>query len=151
MRFRHALVVGKFYPPHRGHHDLVRAAAAVSERTTVAMLGASVETIPIADRVAWLSAEHAGDPGVAVLGDLDDHPIDHHDDAVWEAHVGVIRAVLARRALADGGSPLVDAVFSGEAYGDELAARLGAKHIAVTRTPLSATAVRADAIAQVGS
>ena len=144
MRFRHALVVGKFYPPHRGHHHLIRSAAAVSERTTVAMLGSSVETMSIDDRVAWLSAEHADDPGVAVLGDLDDHPIDHHDDAVWEAHMGVIRSVLARRAMADGCSPVVDAVFSGEDYGDELAARLGAKHVAVPRLAVSGTSVRED-------
>ncbi|UVS78260.1 AAA family ATPase [Actinokineospora sp. UTMC 2448] len=150
MRFRHALVVGKFYPPHRGHHHLIRSAAAVSERTTVAMLGASVESMSIPDRVSWLSAEHAGDPGVMVLGDLDDHPIDFHDDAVWEAHLGVIRAVLARRAMADGGSPVVDAVFSGEDYGPELAARLGAAHVRVERLSVSGTAVRRDPVGRWG-
>ncbi|MGW5054623.1 AAA family ATPase [Actinokineospora sp. NPDC004072] len=146
MRYRHALVVGKFYPPHRGHHHLIRSAAAIAGRTTVTMLGASVETMPIPDRVAWLAAEHAADPGVMVLGDLDDHPIDYHDDAVWDAHMGVIRSVLVRRALADGGSPVVDAVVSGEDYGAELAARLGAEHVAVPRLPVSGTAVRRDPI-----
>ena len=53
--FRHALVLGKFYPPHAGHHRLVRAAAARSARV-----------------------------------------------AVWELHVGIMRAVLARRAIQDG-------------------------------------------------
>lgn len=150
MRFRHALVVGKFYPPHVGHHHLVRAAATAAERTTVAMLGSSVESLGIAERARWLAAAHAGDPGVAVFGDLDDHPIDFHDDAVWDLHMGVIRSVLARRALADGdpATAAVDAVFSSETYGAELAARLGAAHVPVDPGrevhPVSGTAIRAD-------
>ncbi len=84
--FRHALVLGKFYPPHAGHHRLVRAAAARSARV-----------------------------------------------AVWELHVGIMRAVLARRAIQDGDptQAAVDAVFSSEDYGAELANRLGAKHVSV--------------------
>lgn len=148
--FAHALVLGKFYPPHAGHHHLIRAAAARARRTTVAVLGASVESIPLADRVAWLAEEHAGDPGVAIVGDVDDHPIDYHDDAIWELHLAVARSVLARRAIADGqpGAAAVDAVFSSEDYGAELASRLGAKHVAVdpdrTAVAVSGTAVRAD-------
>jgi HTH-type transcriptional repressor of NAD biosynthesis genes len=148
--FRHALVLGKFYPPHAGHHRLVRAAAARSLRTTVAVLGASAETIPLADRVSWLAEEHAGDAGVTVLGDVDDHPMDFHDDAVWELHMGVARSVLSRRAILDGDprGAAVDAVFSSEDYGAELARRLAAEHVAVdpdrTAVPVSGTAVRAD-------
>ncbi|TDQ01224.1 AAA family ATPase [Labedaea rhizosphaerae] len=148
-RFRHALVLGKFYPPHAGHHHVIRTAAAGAERTTVAVLGSSVESIPIADRVRWLAAEHARDPGVAVLGDLDDHPMDYHDDAIWELHVGVARAVLARRAIHDGdpAAAPVDAVYSSEEYGPELAKRLDATHVPVdparTVFPVSGTAVRA--------
>src|SRR2546429_6954934 len=109
-RYRHALVLGKFYPPHAGHHQLIRAAAKAGERTTVAVLAATVESIPLADRVYWLAAEHWADPGVAVLGDIDDHPIDLHDAATWELHVGIVRSVLARRAIRDGdpGAAAVD-------------------------------------------
>ncbi|HVK24636.1 MAG TPA: AAA family ATPase [Actinokineospora sp.] len=154
MTHRHALVLGKFYPPHAGHHHLIRSAAAVAERTTVAVLGSSVESLSIADRVRWIADEHAGDRGVAVLGDLDDHPVDYHDDAIWDLHMGVIRSVLARRAIADGdptGAP-VDVVFTSEHYGAELAARLGAKHVQLdldrTQFPVSGTAVRADPVGQ---
>lgn len=151
-RYRHALVLGKFYPPHAGHHHLIRAAAKASERTTVAVLAASVESIPLADRVYWLAAEHWADAGVAVLGDIDDHPIDLYDGAVWDLHVGVVRSVLARRAIRDGdpGAAAIDAVFSSEEYGEELARRLGAEHVAVDPErlahPVSGTSVRADPI-----
>jgi len=148
--FEHALVLGKFYPPHTGHHHLVRAAAARARRTTVTVLGAAVESISLADRVRWLADEHARDAGVVIIGDVDDHPIDFHDDAVWDLHVGIVRAVLARRAIADGDPRLapVDVVFSSEDYGAELASRLGAKHVAVDpdrdAVPVSGTAIRAD-------
>ncbi|CAM3465432.1 AAA family ATPase [Kibdelosporangium persicum] len=149
-RFQHALVLGKFYPPHLGHHLLVRTAAAASERTTVAVLASSVESIPLASRVAWLTEEHSGDPGVVVLGDIDEHPTDFEDDAIWEAHVAIARSVLSRRAIQDGNpsAAAVDAVFTSEDYGPELAKRLGAQHVAVDpgrgTHPVSGTAVRAD-------
>ncbi|OLR94883.1 AAA family ATPase [Actinokineospora bangkokensis] len=148
MRFRHAFLLGKFYPPHLGHHHLIRAAAARSERTTVAVLGASVESLTIGERVRWVAAEHRDDPGVRVLGDLDDHPIDYDDGDVWDLHIGVCRSVIARRGMQDPGTPPVDAVFSSEDYGAELARRLGAAHVPVdpdrTTFPVSGTAVRAD-------
>ncbi|MGM1061184.1 AAA family ATPase [Saccharothrix sp. Mg75] len=148
--FDHALVLGKFYPPHAGHHHLVRTAAARSARTTVTVLASHAESIPVADRVAWLRAEHAGTPGLVVLGDVDDHEMDFDSDAVWELHMGVARAVLARRAILDGdpASAAVDAVFSSERYGDEMAKRLGARHVPVdpdrVAHPVSGTAIRAD-------
>ncbi len=151
--FTHALVLGKFYPPHAGHHHLIRTAAARSSRVTVAVLASSVESIPVASRVAWLRAEHAGTPGLVILGDLDDHPMDFDSDSVWESHMGVARAVLARRAIRAGidGEPesaAVDAVFSSERYGDEMAKRLGARHVLVdlerAAYPVSGTAVRAS-------
>ncbi|TWP52352.1 AAA family ATPase [Lentzea tibetensis] len=148
--FDHALVLGKFYPPHAGHHHLISAAAARSERTTVTVLGSSCESLSISDRVAWLRSAHADTPGVVVLGDLDDHPMDFHSDTVWELHVGVTRAVLGRRAMLDGDASkaAVDVVFSSEAYGDELAKRLDARHVLLdidrTAFPVSGTAVRAD-------
>ncbi|MDU0294595.1 AAA family ATPase [Saccharothrix longispora] len=148
--FDHALVLGKFYPPHAGHHHLVRTAAARSARTTVTVLASHVESIPVADRVAWLRAEHAGTPGLVVLGDVDDHEMDFDSDEVWELHMGVARAVLARRAILDGdpASAAVDAVFSSERYGEEMAKRLGARHVPVDPDrgthPVSGTAIRAD-------
>jgi HTH-type transcriptional regulator, transcriptional repressor of NAD biosynthesis genes len=150
-QFRHALVLGKFYPPHLGHHHLVRTAAAASERTTVAVLASSVESIPLRDRVSWMTAEHMHDDGVMVLGDIDEYPTDYEDDGIWEAHAAIFRSVLGRRAIRDGdpSAAAVDAVFTSEDYGQELAKRLGAQHVLVdldrSAHPVSATAVRADA------
>ncbi|GAA0438307.1 hypothetical protein Aca07nite_47220 [Actinoplanes capillaceus] len=138
MRYRHGLIVGKFYPPHEGHHTLIDAAAAACERVTVVVAPSSAESIPLADRLAWLRAEHG--PNVRFAGVHDDHPIDYADPAVWELHMAVFRAAA--------GVDRVDAVFSSEAYGAELARRFHAEPVLLDpdrlRVPVSGTAIRAD-------
>jgi NadR type nicotinamide-nucleotide adenylyltransferase len=140
---RHGLVIGKFYPPTLGHHHLIRTAASMVERLTVVCMASGAETIPLADRVAWLRAEHAADVTVTVVGIRCDVPIDYHDETVWAAQVAVMRAAVATVTDVP-----VDAVFSSEAYGTELARWWDARHLPVdvdrTAVPISATAVRAD-------
>lgn len=142
---RHGLVIGKFYPPHAGHHLLVRVAAACSERVTVVVAASSVESIPLSERVVWMREVHEA-PTVRVVGAVDDHPVDLGDDAVWRAHVEIFRA-----AAASAWPEPVDAVFTSEAYGPELARRLGARHAAVdpdrSLVAMSATQVRMDPVA----
>ena len=142
---RHGLVIGKFYPPHEGHHLLVGTAAACSERVTVLVLSHEVESIPHATRVAWLREVHADQPHVTVHGIVDDHPVDFTDAAIWDLHEAVFRAGIA--AITD--EP-VTAVFSSEEYGPELARRLGAVAVPVDDerglAPVSGTAVRADPV-----
>ncbi|KWW98840.1 Nicotinamide-nucleotide adenylyltransferase [Carbonactinospora thermoautotrophica] len=83
-RFRHGLVLGKFYPPHAGHHLLISTAAAACDQVSVLVLAASVESIPLDLRVAWVREAHP-EPHVRVLGGYDDVPIDYDDPEIWEA------------------------------------------------------------------
>ncbi|MEV7445590.1 AAA family ATPase [Streptomyces sp. NPDC091204] len=137
-RHGHGLVLGKFYPPHAGHHHLVRTAQDQCERLTVLVCAASVESVPLADRVAWMREAH---PGAQVVGAVDDIPVDLHDPAIWEAHMAVFRSAVP--------GP-VDAVFTSEEYGGELARRFGAEEVLVDRErtlfPVSGTAVRRDPV-----
>jgi NadR type nicotinamide-nucleotide adenylyltransferase len=142
-RFRHGLVVGKFYPPHAGHHHLVSVAARRCAALTVVVAPASHESVPLDARLAWLREVHADEPHVRFVGVHDDHPVDYADPAAWDAHCALFRA-------AAGDSP-VDAVFSSEGYGPELARRFAAVHVPVdpprAAHPVSGTAVRADPVA----
>jgi len=135
----HGLVIGKFYPPHAGHHHLVERALAGADRVTVLVLAAGGEAIALAARVAWMRERH---PAARVIGGVDDHPIDYDDPSVWDAHMAVFRALCP--------DP-VDLVFSSEPYGEELAARLRARHVSVDSGrrafPVSGTQVRADPVA----
>lgn len=138
MRFGHGLIVGKFYPPHAGHHALIDAAAAACDRVTVVVAPSSRESIPLSLRLAWLREAHG--PAVRFVGVHDDHPVDYADPKIWELHMAVFRAAA--------GTDRVDAVFSSEAYGVELAERFHARPVIVDlarqRVPVSGTAVRAD-------
>ncbi|MCZ2524772.1 AAA family ATPase [Streptomyces sp. HB2AG] len=139
--FDHGLVLGKFYPPHAGHHHLVRTAAARCRRLTVLVCASSMESIPLADRVAWMREVHP-EPGIDVVGTVDDVPVDYSDPDIWDAHTAVFRAAVP--------DP-VDAVFTSEAYGAELGRRFGATAVTVDPAraahPVSGTAVRKDPVA----
>jgi NadR type nicotinamide-nucleotide adenylyltransferase len=139
----HGLVVGKFYPPHAGHHHLIDTAARACDRVTVVVAPSSAESIPLQVRLDWLREVHAGSPHVRFAGVYCDLPIDYDDPDIWQAHVDVFRGAV--------GPSTVDVVFSSEVYGEELARRFGARHVAVDPdrrgVPVSGTAVRADPVA----
>ncbi|MDN5768374.1 MAG: AAA family ATPase [Humibacillus sp.] len=135
-RFRHGLVIGKFYPFHAGHQALVRAATSSCDRVTVEVMVHGVESIPAAVRVGWVQGEH---PDARVVAVFDDAEVDFDSAALWDVHLAVIASHL------DGP---VDAVFTSDAYGAELARRLGADWVQVdpgrASTPISGTAIRDD-------
>ncbi|MFD1811811.1 AAA family ATPase [Rhodococcus gannanensis] len=142
--YRHALVIGKFYPPHAGHHHLVRSAEEVAEQVTVLVMASAAESIPLADRVSWMQAAHSA---VTVTGVVCDAPMDLGSDTVWAAQVACMRAAVRRVT----GVP-VDAIVSSEKYGDELAHRFSAVHVSIdperVAYPVSGTACRADLVAR---
>jgi NadR type nicotinamide-nucleotide adenylyltransferase len=142
----HGLVIGKFYPPHLGHDLLIRTAAAVCRRVSVVVMASQVESIPLADRVAWLQAAHQAEPSVRIAGVMDEYPVDLNSDTIWSAHVGLMREALAGIA-----GPKVTAVFTSESYGAELARRFEARHVAVDPdrrlVPISSSAIRRDLVA----
>jgi NadR type nicotinamide-nucleotide adenylyltransferase len=135
-RFGHGLVLGKFYPLHAGHQLLIRTASAQCERLTVQVLANSQETVPLDVRVAWIREEH---PEVDVVGGMDEAEVDFDSPTAWEAHMQVITALLDRP---------VDAAFTSDEYGAELAWRLDASWVQVNpgraAMPISGTAIRAD-------
>ncbi len=135
-RFHHGLVLGKFYPLHAGHGNLIRTALADCERVTVELLVASAEAVPLEMRLAWLREEH---PTAHVVAAIDDAPVDFDSPVAWDEHQRLIDALLPEP---------VDAVFTSDDYGAELARRCGAAWVQVdpgrVLTPVSGTAVRAD-------
>lgn len=130
-RYGHGLVLGRFRPPHAGHHHLVRTARDRCERLTVVVCGAAPDPLALDDRVAWLREVHR-DVRFVAAADLTDPA------AVPTA---ALRALVPER---------VDAVFSSEPYGDDLGRRLGAEAVCVdpgrSVFPVSGSAVRKDPV-----
>lgn len=135
-RFAHGLVLGKFWPLHAGHQQLIDAALAACDRVTVQLLARRAEDIPLAVRAAWIRELH---PAAHLVAAYDETPVDFGDPDVWDRHMTVIRAHL---------DAPVDAAFTSDDYGAELARRLGATWVQVdpgrVAVPVSGTAVRAD-------
>ncbi|MBR7838358.1 AAA family ATPase [Actinospica durhamensis] len=148
--FEHGMIIGKFYPPHAGHHFLVDSAASTCARVSVVVMASAVESIPLAARVGWLREAFA-DTHVDVVGIMDDLEIDYEDDGIWAGHVALMREALTTGRHAH---VPVDAVFSSEPYGAELARRFDAAPVlldpARAAVPISATKVRADPISHWG-
>lgn len=136
MKYPHGLVVGKFWPLHRGHSNLIDTALGKCERVTVQVIANSNQDIPIETRVNWIREVH---PRAHVVSATDDTPVDFDDPAIWDRHMRVINALL---------DAPVDAVFTSDEYGVELARRLNAEWVQVDRgrraNAVSGTAVRAD-------
>jgi NadR type nicotinamide-nucleotide adenylyltransferase len=121
-------VVGKFYPPHRGHRHLIETARRCCDRLVVLLPHHASQKIPGELRRAWLEEIHPDCEIHLVPDELDD------DAEQW-----------ARFAIGHlGRAP--DVVFSSEDYGPPFAAAIGCRHVMVDRDraafPISGTAVR---------
>ena len=147
--FEHGLVIGKFYPPHSGHHFLIDAAADASRRVTVVVMAADVESIPLAARVAWLREAYSDtQSAVDVVGVVDNLDVNYEDEQAWASHVALMRRAVQESRHA---AVPIDAVLTSEPYGAELARRFDAADVRLDQTratvAISATKVRADPLA----
>lgn len=130
--YKRGLVVGKFYPPHRGHKYLIDTAKSQCDELTVILCYKPSELIPGSLRAEWLKKIH---PDVYVKV-VEDTVLDDNDSKGWAKFTLDIL----------GYTP--DAVFTSEAYGDPYAAFIGSIHVLVdkerTTIPISATKVRSN-------
>ena len=100
-------IVGKFYPPHRGHKHLIDTARRQVDRLIVMIADHPSQTIPGALRQAWMEEIHPDCEIHLVPDELD------NDSGQW--------AAFTLRYL---GRP-PDVVFTSENYGPEYARLMG--------------------------
>lgn len=134
-----ALVLGKFLPYHLGHAHLITTARAHSDDLTVLVCSIKAEPIPGVLRFQWVRDAH---PDCRVLHVAEEVPQAPEDsDDFWPIWTDLIARYAGE----------IDAVFTSESYGDELARRLGARHVCVdqprTTFPISGSAIRRDPMA----
>jgi HTH-type transcriptional regulator, transcriptional repressor of NAD biosynthesis genes len=126
---KQGLIVGKFYPPHRGHKYLIDSGRAQVDELTVIICQKPHERPAGELRAAWLREIH---PDVRVM--LIDDIYDENDSQIWAEN--------CLRWL--GFAP--DVVFSSEDYGDGFAQCLGCVHVSIDKSrtifPISGTKVR---------
>jgi HTH-type transcriptional repressor of NAD biosynthesis genes len=159
MKHPLGLVVGKFWPPHRGHQLLLETAAAqVAELLVLVYANPDDLTHPAPTRAGWLRELYRGDDytqgprigatplRIIALTAADGVPPDDADDHTQREFV---RQWLARHAEA------IDVVFSSEQYGPGFARHLGVAHVMVDeprqQVPVSGTGLRAALAADAAS
>jgi cytidyltransferase-like protein len=129
--FKTGVVIGKFYPPHKGHHFLIDTALSQCEMVFVFICWKPSQTVPIQIRTACMREMH---PQTHIL-EVEDILADD-DTSGWAAYT--IRRL--------GFQP--EAVFSSEDYGDAYAQAMGARHVMVDRKrvqiPCSGTMIRSN-------
>lgn len=134
IMFSRGLIIGKFYPPHRGHKYLIEQAQAQCKQLTVILCYKKSEYIPGLLRAEWLQKIH---PDVRILA-IEDNKLADDDSEGWAKFtIDILRYV-------------PDAVFTSESYGDPYAKFMGTVHILVdrerTHIPISATMVRSNPV-----
>lgn len=132
--FSRGLIIGKFYPPHRGHKYLIDRARSECKSLTVILCYKQTDTIPGMLRASWLQRTH---PDVRILV-IEDNKLADDDSEGWAKFTVDILGYVP------------DAVFTSEAYGDPYASFMGTVHVLVdrdrTHVPISATMVRSDPV-----
>ena len=127
------LVIGKFYPPHKGHSYLIEYAIRHSDEVDVLICDSPRYEITAAQRKEWLQTIHPN-ATIHIIPDLDD---DDNSEA-WAQHT---ISFLGRAP---------DVVFSSEDYGIAYAKYMNARHHMVDRerliVPTSGTRVRKNRI-----
>lgn len=131
-KFNTGLVIGKFYPPHRGHKFLINTALAQCKSVTVILCYKRTETISGFLRAEWLKRIH---PSLNVIV-IDDYLLEDDDSEGW-----------AKFTIETLGY-VPDAVFTSEDYGDPYAKFMGSTHVLVDKLrvniPISATQIRSN-------
>ena len=121
-------IVGKFYPPHRGHKHLIDSARRQVDHLVVMVAHHSSQVIPGELRKAWLERIHPDCDIRLVPDELGD------DSRLWaEFTIGYL-----------GRAP--DVVFTSEEYGWEFARHMGSRHVMIDQArsavPISGTKIR---------
>lgn len=131
---KRGLVIGKFWPPHKGHNYLIEYAAKRVDHLDILVCDHPDFTIPAEQRANWLQTMHPG-AKVQIIPDLENDD----DSELWAAYTTTYL----------GYTP--DVVFSSEDYGPVYAECMGSDHVMVDKPrkhiPISARYIRKDRLA----
>lgn len=130
------IIIGKFLPPHLGHLHLIEQARRQVDRLVVLVCSLPDEPIPGSVRFEWMRELR---PDVELVHVTDENPSEPHEhEDFWNIWVDTIRRRVSEP----------DILFTSDDYGDELATRLGVRHVSIDRKrstfPVSGSAIRRD-------
>ncbi|TGK55458.1 ATPase [Leptospira kanakyensis] len=133
----HGLVLGKFYPPHKGHIHLITEAKKKCDELTVLICSLQREQIPGDLRFSWMVSLFP-DPKIRIVWVQDENPqYPEEDPDFWNLWRNTIETHTKKK---------VDILFTSEEYGEPLSKVLGCNHTLIdlnrNQVPVSATKIR---------
>lgn len=130
--YKRGVVVGKFYPFHKGHQYLVETGLKGCDHLTVFVCDNPAYRIPAEIRANWIRAIYP-EAHVRVIADLEGH---NDNSQIWAAYT--IEQL----------GYVPDVVFTSEDYGIPYARYMGSEHVLVDykrlHVPCSGTMIRSD-------
>jgi HTH-type transcriptional repressor of NAD biosynthesis genes len=146
-KYKNGLILGKMYPPHKGHFFLIESAAKQCERLTILVCSLPGETIPGNLRYDWIRRTFSSSNFniIHITDDVIQYPRNDEDEFFWDTWIGIIMREL----------PEIDVIFTSEDYGKQLAQRINHRYpnmnidsVEVDKSretyPISGTAIRND-------
>ncbi len=136
---KRGLVIGKFYPPHKGHSYLIESALSRTDELTVVVCELAGESIPGKLRADWIQEMHPGAKVILIKDELSKTLEGASPEEVSKKWAEYAKKILGY---------VPDAVFTSEEYGDRWAKFLGTNHILIDidrkKYPVSGTRVRSN-------
>lgn len=130
----HGVVVGKFYPPHKGHHYLIDTALKNCDQLTVVVCAKKEQTISGKLRGSWIKQIH---PKAKVILAYDNIPENQSPEDYSKAWADYTIKLLGF---------VPDIAFTSEEYGERWTRHMGCKHYLVdvkrVAVPCSGTMIR---------
>jgi HTH-type transcriptional regulator, transcriptional repressor of NAD biosynthesis genes len=121
-RYKNGLILGKFYPFHRGHEYLIREGLKICEHLTILVCSLQRETILGEIRFGWVKETFPECKVIHVRDENPQYPEEHLD--FWNIWKTTIQNAHPEK---------IDVIFTSEDYGEPLANVLGCKHIAIDK------------------
>ncbi|MDX1958113.1 MAG: AAA family ATPase [Leptospiraceae bacterium] len=133
------LILGKFYPFHKGHEFLITEASSQVDKLTILVCSLKSETISGEIRFQWVKRRFPKLNVIHVQDENPQYPQEHKD--FWNIWL---------KTIYDHHPEKIDVLFTSEEYGNELSHHLNAKHICIDierkNFPISGAIVREDPI-----
>ena len=115
---KRGFILGKFMPPHAGHVSICEAATAMVDELTILVCSLPQDEIPGGQRVRWMKELFPAARVRWVNRDVPQAP--EESPEFWTIWTDIV---------AEAHPEPIDMVFAGEAYGRDLAARVGGRFV----------------------
>jgi HTH-type transcriptional regulator, transcriptional repressor of NAD biosynthesis genes len=125
-QFKKSLVLGKFYPLHKGHLHLINTAIEYSDEVCVMVCYNSKQSIPGKDRADALREIYFLNTDINIILCCDENLPQSDKECVTTSEFYSFWVPFVHKFVND-----IDCVFTSENYGDEFANYLGVKHYLV--------------------